>query len=436
MENRAALTGVFRWPLNRRGDPVKSEVAPVCSRADLREFRRLPRLLRGADPRWVEPLRAEQAGLLDRARHPFWVEGEGATGEFFLARDRRTGRAVGRIAAIMNARYVHHRQEADPAAPVEGFFGFFDSIDRPEVAAELVEAAAGWLRDRGAVEMIGPASPSQNYEYGLLVEGHERPHGYLLAYQPLYYQRLLEDAGLVKAKDMLGMSYDADDPEQRSCRESWRTRAERAERSKDRGIVVRPLDPARFDDEVHTAVSLFNDVLSRHWGHVPLSPGEMADIARGLRHVIVPDLVFFAEREGQPIGILVSLPDLNAWIGGLRLRTGVLELIELATRMRAYRPQAVRVLVCGVVGEMTTMGVATAMMGRLFETVGRLGFRCTDAGWIFEDNTAMLKPAFTSGFKFDRRYRIYRLPLAPAPAQPGTMPSRSGGLGPPRTREN
>jgi hypothetical protein len=389
------------------------EVAPVRSRADLREFRRLPRLLRGADPRWVEPLRSEQAGLLDRARHPFWVDGEGATGEFFLARDRRTGRVVGRIAAIMNARYVHHRQAADPTAPVEGFFGFFDSIDGSEVAAALVEAAAGWLRERGAVEMIGPASPSQNYEYGLLIEGHERPHGHLLAYQPLYYQRLLEDAGLVKAKDMLAATYDPDDPEQRSRRESWRTRAERVERSKDRGIVVRPLDPARFDDEVNTAVRLFNDVLSRHWGHVPLSPGEMADIARGLRHVIIPDLVFFAEREGQPIGILVALPDPNGWIGGLRLRTGVLELIELAIRMRAYRPQAVRVLLCGVVGEMTTMGVATAMIGRFYDAARRLGFRYVDAGWIFEDNAPMLKPTLTSGFKFDRRYRIYRLPLAP-----------------------
>ena len=36
----------------------------------------------------------------------------------------------------------------------------------------------------GAAEMIGPASASQNYEYGILIEGHDRPHGYLLAYQP------------------------------------------------------------------------------------------------------------------------------------------------------------------------------------------------------------------------------------------------------------
>jgi hypothetical protein len=389
------------------------EIAPVSSRADLTAFRRLPRLLRGADPRWVEPLRSEQGGLLDRARHPFWVDGEGATGEFFLARDRRTGRVVGRVAAIMNARYVRHRRAADSTAPVEGFFGFFDSIDCPEVTAALVDAAAGWVRERGATEMIGPASPSQNYEYGILVEGHERPHRYLLAHQPPYYQRLLESAGLEKAKDMVAATLDADDPEQRSRRESWSTRAEQVARSKDRGIAVRSLDPARLDGEVRTVVRLFNNVLSRHWGHVPLSSGELADLTRGLRHVIIPDLVFFAERAGEPIGLLVALPDPNAWIGRLRLRTGVLELLELAIRMRVGRPQAVRVLLCGVVGDLTTMGVATAMIGRFFHAAVRLGFRYIDGGWIFEDNEAMLRPVRSSGLRVDRRYRIYRLPLAP-----------------------
>jgi hypothetical protein len=79
------------------------------------------------------------------------------------------------------------------------------------------------------------------------------------------------------------------------------------------------------------------------------------------------------------------------------------------------------------------MGVATAMIRRFFDAAGRLGFRYVDAGWIFEDNEAMLKPVRTSGLRIDRRYRIYRLPLDPVPAPSGTMPPRSGGLAPART---
>src|SRR5207247_9407950 len=109
---------------------------PARSSRELKEFRELPRLLRGADPHWVEPLRAEQTRLLDRSRHPFYVDGEGATAEFFLARDRRTGQAVGRVAAILNQRYNRHRRESG-AGPVQGFFGFFDSIDSFDVAGAL-----------------------------------------------------------------------------------------------------------------------------------------------------------------------------------------------------------------------------------------------------------------------------------------------------------
>ena len=388
------------------------DVWPARSSRELREFRRLPRLLRGADPHWVEPLRTEQAWLLDRARHPFYVDGEGATAEFFLARDRRTGRAVGRVAAILNERYNRHRRESGPAAPIQGFFGFFDSIDSLDVTGALLGSAARWLRTRGAAEMIGPASPSQNYEYGILIEGHDRPHGYLLAYQPRYYQRLLESAGLEKAKDMMTVSLDIEDPVAWAATKRWIDRFDAAHQSKERPITVRSIDMRRLDDEVATAVRLFNQVLSRHWGHVPLSPGEMAELAQGLRHVIVPDLLLFAERQGEPVGILVAIPDMNAAIRRLKLRTGVLELVELVLRARLTRPDAVRVLLCGVVGARARLAVAPLLLTRFTVNTARLGFRYIDGGWIFEDNRAMLSTVLHAGFRPNRVYRLYRRGLA------------------------
>jgi hypothetical protein len=391
------------------------DVCPARSAGELREFRRLPRLLRGADPRWVEPLRTEQAWLLDRARHPFYVDGEGATAEFFLARDRRTGRAVGRVAAILNERYNGHRRESEAGAPIQGFFGFFDSIDSPDVTQGLLEAAACWLRERGAAEMIGPASPSQNYEYGILIEGHERPHRYLLAYQPRYYQRLLESAGFEKAKDMVSVSLDIQDPVAWGATKRWIDRLDAAHQSKERPITVRPIDMRRLDDEVATAVRLFNQVLSRHWGHVPLSSGEMADMAQGLRHVIVPDLLLFAETHGEPVGILVAIPDMNFAIRRLKLRMGGLELVELALRARLTRPDAVRVLLCGVVGARARLAVAPLLLTRFTVNAARMGFRYIDGGWIFEDNRAMLSAVLHAGFRPDRVYRLYRRGLAVAP---------------------
>ena len=391
------------------------DVSPARSAQDLREFRRLPRLLRGADPQWVEPLRTDQSRLLDQARHPFYVDGEGATAELFLARDRQTGRVVGRVAAIFNERYNRYRRDSTTAAPIQGFFGFFDSIDSPEVAQLLLESAAGWLQGRGAGEMLGPASPSQNYEFGLLIEGHDHPHRYLLAYQPRYYQRLLESAGLEKAKDMLSVSLDIEDPVAWAAAKRWIDRHEAVYQSKERHITVRSIDMRRLDDEVATAVRLFNQVLSRHWGHVPLSSGEMADLARGLRHVIVPDLLLFAERQGEPVGLLVAIPDMNVAIGRLKLRLRVLELLELALRARVTRPDTVRVLLCGVVGARAKWMVAPLLLTRFTVSTARLGFRFIDGGWILEDNRSMLSLVLHAGFRPDRVYRLYRRGLAAAP---------------------
>jgi hypothetical protein len=391
------------------------DVTPARSSRELREFRRLPRVLRGADPHWVEPLRTEQARLLDRARHPFYVDGEGATAEFFLARDRRTGQAVGRVAAILCERYNRHRRDSGAATPLQGFFGFFDSIDSLDVTGALLESAARWLRERGAAEMVGPASPSQNYEYGVLIAGHDRPHRYLLAYQPPYYPRLLESAGLEKVKDMMSVSLDLEDPVAWEAAKRWIDRLDAVHRSRQRPITVRPVDMRRLDDEIAIAVRLFNQVLSQHWGHVPLSPGEMADLARGLRHIIIPDHQLFAERQGEPVGILVAIPDMNAAIRRLKLRLGALELVELALRARLTRPDTVRVLLCGVVGARARLAVAPLLLTRFTVSAARLGFRYIDGGWIFEDNQAMLSPVFHAGFRCDRVYRLYRRGLGVTP---------------------
>jgi len=46
-------------------------------------------------------------------------------------------------------------------------------------------------------------------------------------------------------------------------------RLEAVYQSKDRQITVRSIDMRRLDDEVATAVRLFNQVLSRHWATCP-----------------------------------------------------------------------------------------------------------------------------------------------------------------------
>ena len=80
-------------------------------------------------------------------------------------------------------------------------FGFLELEDDAEVAAALLDAAEGWLRERGRDRMVGPMDFTMNDESGVLIEGFEREPMIRQAWHPPYYQRLCEEAGLEKAVD-------------------------------------------------------------------------------------------------------------------------------------------------------------------------------------------------------------------------------------------
>lgn len=354
---------------------------------------------------WVEPLKMVQRGLLNTRRHAFYDGGAGGEAEFFLARDR-AGRLVGRIGALVNRRYdAHVRHEQ------AGFFGWFDCIDSQPAASALIGAAGRWLRERGREYMLGPASPSEAYEYGLLVEGFDRPHRFMLTHQPAYYSRLLEGAGLVGGKDLLALQADMGSPRMQARMARFLEVVGRADKYLDREIIIRSPDIGRFDAEIRSLQGLFTEVLGRLWGHCPLGLREMSELCWSLRHFYIPDMLLVAEKAGRPIGMMLTVPDLNEAISRLWLRTTLTEPVELYLRTRRWKPGCARILASGVTQEFSRSLAVPAMVGRLARSLLSHGIRYIDAHLVLEDNAAILTPLRRYGFEIDRRYRIYRAQL-------------------------
>lgn len=390
--------------------PGPYRVHPVSSRSDLRHFKRLPRELRGRDPAWVEPLKIIENGLLNRRRHPFYEGGKRAEAEFFLARSA-DGKPVGRIAAIMNHEYGAHAPPGDGKGGSSGFFGFFDCVNSPEVARGLVAAAEDWLRSRGATEMLGPANPSQTYEYGLLIEGRDVPHRFQVAYQPAYYADLLESSGLRKAKDFMGLVLDFLSPKTKKMVDRFFGLAKRAAKRVSREITVRSPDIRNFDKEVSTVCRVFNQALSTVWGHSPISEEELRQIASLLRHFSTPDALVIAEHNGEPVGLALGVPDLNEIIRPLKFRMTLLEPLELFFRAKRWRPVCARVLALGVKAGYEHSRVVPVMVAQLGRNFLARGIRFVDAHLVPEDNTAVMVPLQRFGFRPDRTHRIYRSDL-------------------------
>ena len=358
----------------------------VTSRSDRERFIAFPYALHRGDPGWAPPLRRDVRARLSE-RHPFFRNAEAA---HFLA--ERHGRVAGRISAVENrAHNAFHRDRA-------GFFGLFESIDDAGVARELFDRAGEWLAARGLDVMRGPVSFSTNDEAGLLVEGFDTPAALMMPHNPPYYAALVEGAGFAKAMDLLAYQRAADELPERLVHFADLL-------AKRRGIAIRPLALARFEQEIEVVKRLYNASWERNWGFVPMSDAEIDFLAAELKPVVVPELAVFAEVEGEPIGLAVALPDLNVALRrnpSGRFFPGILR-VALAAR----RIDRLRVFMLGTLPEWRGRGVDVLLYKAIWEAARKKGYRWAEAGWVLEDNHAMRNALVNMGFEAYKRYRIY-----------------------------
>src|SRR3990170_5132987 len=112
---------------------------------DVRRWVEFPFNLYRDCPQWVPPLVGEARKVLDRLGHPFYQH---STADFYIIESG--GEVLGRIAAMDNHSYNTFR------AAKTAFFGFFDVVEDPDVAEELLAAVCEWARGRGLDTLVGP----------------------------------------------------------------------------------------------------------------------------------------------------------------------------------------------------------------------------------------------------------------------------------------
>jgi len=340
-------------------------------------------------------LRMDMRKLLSRRKNPFFQHAEA---EYFLA-ERRGGRSaevVGRIAAI------HNRGHNEFHKDTVGFYGFFESINDQSVADSLFHEAANWLKQRGLTVMRGPASFSTNDECGLLIDGFHRPPTVLTPYTPPHYVDLTERAGFTKARDLL-LYHSVDDQLPERLIRGAKLIAKRKK------ITLRSIDMKRFSEEVELIKKVYNSAWERNWGFIPMTEAEIDHLAKDLKPVIVPELVVFAEREGELIGFAVALPDLNVALKtnpSGRLFPGILKIL-----WKARKITRLRIMLLGVVPEYRRYGADALMYHWIWDKGYALGYRWAEAGWILEDNAAMNNGLLRMGFERYKTLRLFDRPL-------------------------
>lgn len=368
--------------------PAKIEVCLVESKSRLGQFVELSWKIYRGDKHWVPPLIGEQKKLFNPQKNPFYRHAEVA---LFLA--ERRGKPVGRIAAIVNR--AHNEFYGDKT----GFFGFFESVDEQDVSDRLFEAAGEWLRQRGMDWMRGPMNFSTNEECGLLVSGFDSSPLIMMTYNPLYYISLVERNGFRKAKDLLAFWLGASQP----MPERVLRIAERAARA--HKIQIRALNMKRFDEELEKMKLIYNQAWTRNWGFVPLSDEEFERTAMDLKRIVVPDLVIFAEINGEPAAFSAAVPDMNQ---AMRKINGRLDLFSLAKLLWEERKiNQLRQMLLGIRADYRKRGIDALLYIETFKAAKRLGYIGGEISWILEDNTLIIRGIEAMGGREYKRYRVY-----------------------------
>jgi GNAT superfamily N-acetyltransferase len=371
------------------------EIRAVASHREIREFIELPFRLHSTSPQWIPPLRLDQRLLLSRKRNPFFRHGDA---RLFLA--WRDGRVVGRITAQFNEAYdAQHPDEST------GMFGFVEFEEDVEIVRGLLAAAAGWLRARGRARMLGPMNFTMNDESGVVIEGFEREPMIRQPWQPPYYSRLLEEAGMAKAMDLF--MWELQIADRAKIRPILFRLAEEA--STKHGVELRKMTRRTLRADLDAFAEVYNSAWSENWDFVPFSKEDLDAQAQEFQLVFDRDWMMVAEKDGVAIAAALTFPDMNQVLKKMRGRLLPFGWIHWLRRYQTI--DRVRVGFLGVKPEYQHTGVAAQLYIEHFDVAERTHRKWGEMGWILETNRAMNRGMEAMGGRIVKRYRIYEQPL-------------------------
>ena len=375
------------------------DILPVKTGAELGRFVRVPMRIaaEAKDPQWVPPLIMERIEALTPKTNPLF---EHLDAQFWIA--RKDGRDVGRISA-----QIDHLAPSDPANP-SGYFGMIHAEDDPEIFAALFAAAEDWLKQHGVKQALGPFNLSVNEETGLLVEGFDTPPMVMMGHDRPYAGGRIEALGYAKVKDVYAYKVELTHDFPAAVRR-------RVERSIPEGVSLRQLNFKNYDREVSAMTEIMNDAWSLNWGHTEITEAETRQLAKSMRPVIDPTMVWFADIDGESAGFGVCLPNVNEAIRDLGGKLLPFGWAKLLWRLKVSGVKTARVPLMGVkrkfARDFRGQLLPFLLIDRMRSAALKAGIEMVEMSWILEDNRPMRAIIEAAGSDRYKTYRVYQKQL-------------------------
>jgi ribosomal protein S18 acetylase RimI-like enzyme len=364
-------------------------VRPLTTTEELQRYVDFGQEVYRHNAHWVPPDAHHLTELLggrggfhtDSQVQAFWVE----EGNHLLAT----------VTAVNDDTYNRHWNEQ------LGHFLFFEALpDQDEAVESLMRAACDWLRARDCQAVRLSMLPGM--QMPLTIDAYDAVPTIFHTYNPAYYHNYIKNGGFVTEKGVV--QYQVQFTPQLAQR--YR---EMVERATDSGISLRSCDFNRLEQETETFTDIFNETFSEHWGFMPVPATVMRGLTVDLKDFLVADFTPFAEKEGQTIGALYSLPDLNQALHPMRGKAIEEHLPELQQHLQEIDHGVL--LVIGVKKGYRGHGINLALAARSYLAMIERGYKTASYTVVLDDNWPSRRTAEKLGARVTRNFNIYRKEL-------------------------
>jgi GNAT superfamily N-acetyltransferase len=368
------------------------QVRSVQSRREREIFLAFPWRIYKGDPLWVPPLLPERRKVIDPRRGKFFQDGYA---ELFIA--WKDGKPAGTISCAEDQAATRSRGYG------ECQIGFFECVQDYAVAAALFDRATAWAKEHNLTRIRGTYNLDREDSRGILVEGRDRPPAVYCGHSAPYYPAFFEKYGFSKnGGDGIAYAIDINldaPPIQRLLRldEKIRQRKE---------ITVRGARLDEIDKEIDRVVDLQNRALAHMPDFAPYTRAAIESIILPLVNIADPELVLFAEVDGQAVGWFPAIPNMNEvliHLNGLRYPWDYLRLLKYSR----YKPKSIAIKSVVVPPEYWDTGVGVLLFAEMGRRAAAKGYTWADLSLTGEDNPDTWPIAHRLGAKIYKRYRFY-----------------------------
>ena len=369
------------------------QIKVVKTKREFRAFATFANKLYKGNSFYVPTMPLDDLAVFDKNKNAAY---EFCEAEFFMA--YKDGKAVGRIAAIINSK-------ANATWNVKQVrYGWIDFIDDIEVSSALLETVADWGRKRGMTQIAGPLGFTDFDPEGMLVEGFDRLGTMSMIYNHEYYHRHLEKLGYVKETDWIEFRISIPEilPERfvkmaELVQERYKLRVVKKTRSQ--------INQERYGQKVFR---LINETYCNLYGFSLLSDKQIDQYVDQYLGLLDLKMVTFIEDEnGELIAAGITMPSLSKALqkcGGNLFPIGWWYLVK---NMYLKKPDTLDMLLVGIKPEYQNKGVNAMLFVDMFTNLTKLGFKYAETSAELETNIRVQQLWNSFDKEQHKRRRVY-----------------------------